>query len=251
MNIAKYNQAAWDDYVEKKDQWTIPVSKENLEKARKGEWGIVLTPKKPVPHNWFPQLKGLKVLGLASGGGQQGPVLATLGAKVTIFDNSPKQLEQDEKVAGENELNITTVQGDMRDLSVFENSSFDLIFNPCSILFVDDLQKVWNECFRVLKPGGILMTGLMNPLGFQIDEKELKLKYKQPYSDLQSLPKKELEKLKNENEALCYGHSMTDQIGGQLQAGFMITHMFEDDWGGEEIIDAYFPSFLATRAVKP
>lgn len=251
MNIAEYNQAAWDHYVDKKDQWTVPVTTEELDKARKGNWGIVLTPRKPVPHNWFPPLKELKVLGLASGGGQQGPILAALGAEVTIFDNSQKQLEQDQKVARENDLKISTSQGDMRDLSVFEDSSFDLIFNPCSILFVDDLQKVWNECFRVLKPGGILMTGLMNPLGFQIDEKDLKLKYKQPYSDLHSLPQKELEELKKANEALCYGHSLTDQIGGQLQAGFMITHMFEDDWGGEEIIDAYFPSFLATRAVKP
>jgi len=29
---------------------------------------------------------------LASGGGQQGPVLAAAGAHVTVFDNSPRQL---------------------------------------------------------------------------------------------------------------------------------------------------------------
>lgn len=251
MNIAKHNQAAWDHYVEKKDQWTVPVSSGEIEKARKGDWAIVLTPKKPVPHNWFPALKGTKVLGLASGGGQQGPILAALGSEVTIFDNSQKQLQQDEKVARDHKLILKTVRGDMRDLSVFENNSFDVIFNPCSVLFVDDLQKVWKECFRVLKPGGILMTGLMNPLAFQIDDKELHLKYKKPYSDLHSLPKEDLEDLKNKNEALCYGHSLSDQLGGQLAAGFVITHMFEDDWGGDELIDEYFPSFIATRAIKP
>ena len=91
----------------------------------------------------------------------------------------------------------------------------------------------------------------MNPVAFQIDDKDLTLRYKQPYSDLHSLPQKELQQLKKANEALCYGHSLTDQLGGQLEAGFMITHMYEDDWGGDEIIDSYFPSFLATRAIKP
>lgn len=251
MNIAHYNQSAWDNYVDKKDKWTIPVSDKVLERAKKGNWQVVLTPQKKVPYSWFPQLKGLKILGLASGGGQQGPVLASLGADVTIFDNSEKQLQQDRKVSARHNLDIKTIQGDMRDLSVFEDNSFDLIFNPCSVLFVDDLKKVWNECFRVLKPYGILMTGLMNPVAFQIDEKGLQLKYRQPYSDLHSLPKEDLEDLKNKKEALCYGHSLTAQLGGQLNAGFVITHMFEDDWGGDEIIDQYFPSFLATRAIKP
>lgn len=37
----------------------------------------------------------------------------------------------------------------MKDLSVFPDNSFDLIFNPCSILFVDNVLPVWQECFRV------------------------------------------------------------------------------------------------------
>lgn len=88
MDIVKYNSTAWDNYVRKNDQWTIPVGEQALEDARNGKWDIVLTPKKPVPHHWFPELKGLKVLGLASGGGQQCPILAVLGAEVTVFDNS-------------------------------------------------------------------------------------------------------------------------------------------------------------------
>ena len=107
--------------------------------------------------------------------------------EVTIFDNSPKQLEQDRRVSDAHDLGIPYRPGDMRNLSVFEPDSFDLIFNPCSILFVDTLQPVWEECFRVAT-GGILMTGLLNPLAYQIDEEDLKLKYAEPYSDLHSLP---------------------------------------------------------------
>lgn len=249
MDIIKHNKSAWDNYVDKKDQWTIPVSKEELANVKDGNWSIVLTPKKSVPHNWFPTLKGLKILGLASGGGQQGPILAKLGADVTVFDNSEKQLQQDKVLSDKFDLGIKTVQGDMKDLSMFEDNSFDLIFNPCSILFVDNVLPVWKECFRVLKPNGILMTGLMNPISFQVDEEDLKLIYKQPFSDLHSLPPEKLEALKINNEALTFGHSLTDQIGGQLDAGFTITAMFEDNWGGENI-DEFSPSFLATRAVK-
>lgn len=251
MDIVKHNKLAWDNYVDKKDRWTIPVSDQELENVKNGNWSIVLTPKKAVPKNWFPTLKGLKILGLASGGGQQGPILATLGADVTIFDNSEKQLLQDKTISDKFDLDIKTVQGDMKDLSVFADNSFDLIFNPCSILFVEDVLPVWKECFRVLKPNGILMTGLMNPISLQLDEKNLKLIYKQPFSDLHSLPTEELEELKKNKEALLFGHSLTDQIGGQLDAGFTITAMFEDSWGGENKIDEFLPAFIATRAIKP
>ncbi len=250
MDIVKHNKSAWDNYVDKKDQWTIPVTEQELENAKSGNWNIVLTPKEPVPHNWFPDLNGLKILGLASGGGQQGPILATLGADVTIFDNSERQLQQDKTLSDKFDLDIKTVHGDMKDLSVFENNSFDLIFNPCSILFVDNVLPVWKECFRVLKPKGVLMTGLINPISFQIDEESLKLTYKQPFSDLHSLPTEKLEELKKNNEALVFGHSLTDQISGQLDAGFSLTNMYEDTWGGENIMDDFFPAFIATRAVK-
>jgi ubiquinone/menaquinone biosynthesis C-methylase UbiE len=251
MDIVKHNKSAWDNYVDKKDRWTIPVKEEELENVRNGNWGIVLTPNKPVPKEWFPTLSGLKVLGLASGGGQQGPILATLGADVTIFDNSEKQLQQDKILSDKFNLDIKTVQGDMKDLTVFADNSFDLIFNPCSVVFVDNVLPVWRECFRVLKPGGILMTGLINPIALQLDEESLKLVYKQPFSDLYSLPKEKLEDLKNKNEPLVFGHSLTDQIGGQLDAGFNLTAMFEDTWDVENKMDDFMPSFIGARAVKP
>lgn len=251
MDIVKHNKSAWNNYVDKKDRWTIPVADKELENARNGNWGIVLTPNKIVPKNWFPPLKGLKILGLASGGGQQGPILATLGADVTIFDNSDKQLEQDKILSDKFSLDIKTVQGDMKDLSVFADNSFDLVFNPCSIVFVDSVSPVWRECYRVLKPGGVLMTGLINPIIFQLDDKNLNLIYKQPFSDLHSLSKEKLDELKNKNEPLVFGHSLTDQIGGQLDAGFTITGMFEDTWDVENKMNDFLPSFIATRAVKP
>jgi SAM-dependent methyltransferase len=252
MNVTNYNKTVWDRYVANKVRWTIPVSKEEIDDARNGIWNIILTPAIPVPHNWFPDLNGLKILGLASGGGQQGPILAAAGADVTIFDNSENQLNQDRELSKAFNLNIKTVQGDMKDLSVFADQSFDVVFNPCSVVFTDDVIPVWKECYRVLKSGGILMTGLINPIIYQLkqDNEPFTLIYKQPYSDISSLPKEELDELIKNQEALEFGHTLTEQIGGQLSAGFLITDFFEDDWNGEKVIDQYLPSFFATRAIK-
>lgn len=253
MDIAKHNRAAWDGYVEKKNRWTVPVSDETIARARKGQWEVVLTPARPVPHNWFPNLKGCRVLGLAAGGGQQGPILAALGAEMTIFDNSGKQLMQDRLLSERYGLRIKTVQGDMRDLSCFEPGSFDLVFNPCSVVFVDDVRQVWQECYRVLHPGGILMAGLINPVSYQLMESKggLVMHYEQPYADTRSLPEEKLRELMDAGEALEFGHSLSEQIGGQCGAGFLLSDMYEDFWHDNKPIDRFMPSFIATRAVKP
>lgn len=255
MDIRSYNREAWNKEVEGgESRWTQPVSAEVIAKARKGEFSIVLTENIPVPHRWFPPLKSADVLCLASGGGQQGPVLAALGANVTVFDNSPAQLKQDQLVAEREALTIQTVEGDAADLSMFANESFDLVFNPCSTVFMTDVRAVWRECSRVLRPGGILMTGSMNPIHyifdlFKMDEGILEVTHQIPYSDLTSIPKEDLEEQIEKGLPVEFGHSLTDLLGGQLDAGLVITDMYED-YMLESPLHNYHPSYIATRAMK-
>src|SRR5688500_15036207 len=190
-NYLEYNRSAWNKQVAKGNRWTVTVSDEEISAARKGDLKIVLTPIKLVPENWFPP-KGGKVLGLASGGGQQGPLLAAYGYDVTIFDNSDAQLKQDEMMSDKFHLGIKTIRGDMANLSVFEDNSFDMVFNPLSTAFVPDVVKVYREAARVLKKGGVFMTGFTKPVYYLFDialaEKGIfTLKYESPYSDLHSL----------------------------------------------------------------
>ena len=159
MDVRSYNRQAWDKLVESGDRWTVPVTTDEIQRAKKGEGQIVLTPTKPVPRKWFPNLDAASTLCLASGGGQQGPILAAAGATVTVLDASARQLEQDRTVAEREGLSMRTVEGDMADLSMFARASFDLIVHPCSNCFVPDVRPVWRECFRVLRPGGILLAG--------------------------------------------------------------------------------------------
>ena len=255
MDTRAYNREAWNREVEGgENRWSQPVDAETIAKAKQGEFSILLTENIPVPQKWFPPLKGADVLCLASGGGQQGPILAAAGAHVTVFDNSPRQLEQDQLVAEREALSLKTVEGDAANPEMFADESFDLVFNPCSTVFMPDVRAVWREAYRVLRHGGILMTGSMNPVHYifdlyKADEGILEVAHSIPYSDLTSIPKPDLEELIEKGLPVEFGHSLTDLLGGQCEAGFVITDVYED-YMLDSPLQKYHPSYLATRAIK-
>lgn len=256
LDVVAHNREAWDRQVQSGDIWTLGASPESVERARAGDLAeVVLIGHKPLPREWLPaSLTGVAILGLASGGGQQGPLLAAAGARVAVFDNSPLQLQRDSEVAAREGLVIETVLGDMRDLGAFADSTFDVVLNPVSNVFCPDLAPVWSECFRVLKPGGELLCGFVNPDlyifdGDALDERgEFIVRFPLPYSDTGSLREEELQALGA--SPLQFSHTMTDQIGGQLAAGFVIIG-FDEAPHHSNATAKYMPGYYATRARKP
>jgi SAM-dependent methyltransferase len=250
-----HNRAAWDREVNNDNEWTRPVGPDVIARARAGDWSVVLIGYQPTPRGWFPaELAGAEVLCLASGGGQQGPVLAAAGAAVTVFDNSPGQLSRDEEVAAREGLAIRTVLGDMRDLGAFPDASFDVVFNPVSNLFCPDLAPVWRECFRVLRPGATLLTGFMNPDVFIFDmavldeREEFVVRHRIPFSTL-DLSAAERSHAYGDGP-IEYSHTLTEQIGDQLAAGFVLTHLVEAPHHADATA-RYLPGYIATRGVRP
>ncbi|MFH2039739.1 MAG: class I SAM-dependent methyltransferase [Chloroflexota bacterium] len=258
MFIRDWNRTAWDKRVKEGNRWTVPVSSLDIESARRGEWSIKLTPSKSVPRSWFPPLNETDVLCLASGGGQQGPILAAAGARVTVFDNSPQQLAQDIKIAEQEKLHLKLVEGDMANLDAFQDESFDLVVQPAATIFIPDVHPVWKEAYRVLRTNGLLLVGFRNPASYLFDYKLadecgiLQVKYKLPYSDLKSLKSSQLRRFKNLGEPLEFSHMLNDLIGGQLDSGFMISSFYEDGLSpDEDALERYMHCFFATRARKP
>ena len=256
-HVREHNRVAWDRQVEDENEWTRPVSAAHVEDARRGQWHVVLTGYQTVPRTWFPaSLKGLDLLGLASSGGQQGPIFAAAGARVTIFDNSPKQLAQDRAVALREGLQLALIEGDMRDLGVFADGSFDLIFHPVSNVFVPEIRSVWRECFRVLRPGGLLLSGFMNPTEFVFDMEDkdlfrvLRVRHSLPYSDVTSISEEERERVLGGHSPLEFSHTMDDQIGGQLDAGFVLTGFYSTPHHASITAKFNIPGYFATRALK-
>jgi SAM-dependent methyltransferase len=253
--ILAWNKEAWNREVERGNRWSIPADPWLIASARRGDWHIVLTPEKPVPADWFPPLPGCRVLCLASGGGQQGPILAAAGAIVTVLDNSPRMLAQDRHVAEREGLEIRTEEGDMADLSAFGDASFDFIVHPVSNCFAPDVRPVWREAFRVLRPGGSMIAGFNNPLLYTFDveleeQGVFQLRYRLPFSDVTDMSEAERVMRYGVGAPLEFGHTLSDQIGGQLDAGFVITGFYEDRWPGEKISE-FLDIFIATRALKP
>ncbi len=242
-----HNRVAWDRQVDLDNEWTRPVSSEVIQRARRGDWSVVLIGYHPVEREWFPaDLSGVDILCLASGGGQQGPTLAAAGANVTVFDNSSRQLDQDRLVADRDGLSLATVQGDMRDLSAFADGSFDMVFHPVSNLFCPDLAPVWRECHRVLRPGGTLLSGFMNPDLYifdipALDRGELVVAHRLPVVDDSRVA---------QGDPVEYSHTMTEQVGGQIAAGFVIIG-FDEAPHQADATAPFLPGYFATRARKP
>lgn len=253
IDILAHNTAAWNQQAAKSCDWSRPVDSAEIARARAGSWQARLTPG-PLPAD----VRGLRILCLASGGGQQAPILAAAGAQVTVFDASAGQLAQDRHVAEREGLALTCVQGDMRDLGVFADASFDVIFHPISNLYVPDVRPVWRECARVLTTGGRLLSSFWNPVVF-VEDRDPALReqglvrpaWRLPYSDVADLPPEAIAAKRERNEALVFGHTLADQIGGQLDAGLVLTG-FHEDWQPHArfVIEKFVPTFIATRSMK-
>lgn len=249
------NSKAWDSEVENENFWTLPVGKEEIENAKNGVFNIYLTPSKYVKQDWVRPMKNKKILALACAGGQQSIVLAAANNDVSVFDISEEQLNQDKKTAEKFNLNINIVKGDMQDLSYFSDNSFDYIYNPSSTCFINDVEKVYKECFRVLKEGGEFITSATNPILYLFREKDvlrnkLKVKYTIPYSDIKSLSKKEVEKIIESHDTLEFSHTMDNLIGGLTRAGFVILD-FYSDYSNNDLLDSFIHDcYFALRCKK-
>ncbi|MDR0589043.1 MAG: class I SAM-dependent methyltransferase [Spirochaetaceae bacterium] len=232
-------------------EWGIPISHEAYVQAQNGDWQVFLTPMKPVPREWFPPLGGKHLLGLASGGGQQMPVFAALGARCTVLDYSDEQLAAERAVSQRESYGITIVKADMTETLPFGDGEFDLIFHPVSNCYVEDVLHIWRECYRVLKRGGVLLAGMDNGLNFLFDDSTappLVVVNKLPFNPLKDPAL--YKKLEADDEGIQFSHSLEEQIGGQLKAGFILTDMYEDkDRTG--LLGEYVPQYLATRAIRP
>ena len=249
MNYQDINAATIDRWIEEGWEWGQPISHETYVKATEGQWDVVLTPTKNVPHEWFGELKGKKVLGLASGGGQQMPIFAALGAACTVLDYSLKQLESERMVAERECYEIRIIRADMTKPLPFEDEEFDLIFHPVSNCYVEDVKPIFKECYRILKHGGILLGGYDNMVNYLVDEDEKTIVNTMPFNPLKN--PEQMAQLEATDCGVQFSHTIEEQLGGQLEAGFCLTHIYGDTNGAGRLHEMNIESFYATRAIKP
>lgn len=248
MDYQKINARTIDSWCEGGWEWGKPISHEAFQRAKAGEWDVRLTPTKPVPHDWFPNFKSCRLLGLASGGAQQIPIFSALGADCTVLDYSSHQCESERAFARQEGYTVKVLQEDMTKPLPFADGTFDLIFHPVSNCYIEKVTPVFRECYRVLKRGGILLCGLDNGINFIFDESETTLKYRLPFNPLKDPAL--YQELMDTDSGVQFSHTLTEQIGGQFEAGFRLTHIYEDTNGEGRLHEFHIPSYIATRAIK-
>ena len=248
MDYQELNAATIDRWIEEGWEWGMPIRHEEYLAALEGRWEMKLTPTKSVPHEWFGELRGKKVLGLASGGGQQMPIFAALGDVCSVLDYSEKELASEKQVADREGYDIRIIRADMTKPLPFPDESFDLIFHPVFNCYVREVKPIWRECWRILKPGGLLLSGVDHYINYIVDAEEREIVNHLPFDPL--LNEDQRAQLERDDAGMQFSHSLEEQINGQLEAGFTLVSLYEDTNGEGRLHALNIPTFLAMLSRK-
>ncbi len=250
-NYQDINAKTIDRWVDEGWQWGKPVSHEEYVKALNGEWEVLLTPTVYVPKVWFGEngdIRGKRILGLASGGGQQMPVFAAAGAVCTVLDYSSRQISTEKMVAEREGYAIDIMQADMTKPLPFEDESFDIIFYPVSNCYIEDVYSVFKECARVLKKGGTMLGGFATEINYMVSSDETRIVNKMPFNPL--INPEQMRELEEDDAGIQFSHTVADQIGGQLKAGLTLVDLYDDTNGEGRLHELNVKTFIATKTVK-
>ena len=101
--------------------------------------------------------KGMKILELGAGTGAYSLLYVSKGYEVDALEYIKENLDiLKSKIT--KDMNINHVLGDARDLSMYEDETFDMVLNlgPLYHLEGEDRDKVIQEAKRVCKKGGLI-----------------------------------------------------------------------------------------------
>ena len=228
-NLTKFNQERWNALAQANVDFSKPFLDLIPETAR------AVVDQQGVLGN----VNRKDVLCLASGGGQQSAAFIVLGANTTILDFSEVQLQRDQQVAEHYGKPVKAVQGDMRDLAMFEDDSFDVVWHAYSIAFIPDINPVFDEVQRVIRPNGLYRIEFHNPFFKGLDEDSWNGEgyvLSRPYIDGAKAEFTAPDWVwtdENGTETRLAGpdefnHGLSTVVNGIIQRGFDILGMWED-----------------------
>lgn len=225
--LAAFNQSRWDELSARGIEFSRPWLDLTPEEARR----------QIDPERLIGDVTGQDVLLLAGGGGQQSAALAMLGAHVTVLDLSETQLAKDRQAADHYGFSVRTLQGDMRDLSRFPGSSFDLVWHAHSLCFVPDAAQVIDQVAAVIRPAGLYRLYCTNPFVQDLHDEWNGEGYllKRPYEDGEvaiadpcwefDAPEGETVRVEGPRE---FRHTVSTVINSLVAAGFVLLGFWEE-----------------------
>jgi SAM-dependent methyltransferase len=242
-----HNRRAWDGRAERGDRFTKPVGDEEVADPLAAVDGC----------GWLGgDIRGLRVLCLAAGGGRQSVLYAAAGAEVTVVDISPEMLALDRKVIAERGLNVRCVETSMDDLSALADASFDIVIQPVSTCYVPEVLPVFAEVARVTVAGGLYISQHKHPMSLQATTRRTTDGYAIHHAYYDRGPLQPVEGSKHREEGtLEFLHRIEELLGGMCRAGFVIEDVIEpkhatDDAASDTFADRsrYLPPYLRIKA---
>ncbi len=220
MNLFEQNRTAWDRMARAGHALATPAKEEDLRDPLKCVDEI----------GWLGKsIAGLQVLCLGAGGGRHSALYSAAGAVVTIVDISPSMLELDRQVARERKFDVRLIEASMTSMPMLHDREFDLVVHPVSTCYVDDLQAVFREVARVLRPGGLYISQHKQPMNLQASLEPTHGRYtiEQPYiGNLAATAPATPSRLREVGTREII-HSLQALLGGMCRAGFSIEDLTE------------------------
>jgi SAM-dependent methyltransferase len=246
------NRLAWTRLACQGNTSSRPFDKEHIVEAR--SWLD--------PERWIDWTQVRNVLCLASGGGQQAVLFASLGCVVVSADLCPEQLAMDLETARRHGFEIECVEADMLDLSALRGRNFDLVYQAISACYVPAVRRLCDEIAQVLRPGGNYRVDHWNPIHMQLGEA--------PFwtgrgyelvcpciSGSRHVWRCADGSGAGDTECWHYLHSLTDLIGSLCDSGFRIarfaerrSHCENAEPGSDAHVGLFIPPVLSVYAQK-
>ncbi len=182
---------------------------------------------------------GMKLLDLACGDGLDLIHYKNLGAEVYGVDSSEELIDIAKKRLPNNDIRV----GEFEKLP-YENNFFDAVLSKYSIQTSKDLQPVFAEILRVLKPGGILLFLVTHPFRTYFEKRNPKVDYfKQEISQIAIL-----------NNSITVNepsHTMNEYLNDFLFTNFDVQEYHEAwDAAADQIDGRKYPGYFILKAKK-
>lgn len=213
----EHNRRAWNARVERRQRFTRPSPDADVQNAQA-----------LLDRAWLGDVRGKRLLCLASGGGRQSALYAAAGAIVTVVDLSSEMLALDRAVAQERGFEMQTVETSMEDLAMLPAAGFEIVVQPVSTCYVPNVAIVYQQVARVVVPGGVYLSQHKQPGSLQAGVEPSAGGYEltEPYYRSGPLPEV-AGSPHREHGTHEFLHRWEELIGGLCRSGFVVEDLVE------------------------
>lgn len=128
-------------------------------------------------------LDGRRVLELGCGGGSAAVAMAKAGAKVIAVDESAESLAATRAAASREGVRLETHESPLAELPFVRADTVDLALSVYALAGIHDIDRVFRQVNRVLRPERSFVFSLPHPAFNMIDPADHELRLQRPWWD--------------------------------------------------------------------